>query len=81
MDDLRETIIRTALEHDGQYLLRRRFGRRRFGRRRAYDPPSDLDKEYEVCEALVNEGRARWLDRSGPGISLRPGAATPEDPT
>lgn len=72
--ELRKTIIRTALEYDGQYLLERRF------RRSTYASPSALGKKYEVCAALVNEGRARWLDRSGPGISLHLGAAALEEP-
>lgn len=35
--------------------------------------PTDVDLEYEACERLVQQGKARWLsERFAPGIQLDP---------
>jgi hypothetical protein len=50
---------------DGKFYLRRRLGRRIFG-----EPVSEQDLEWDACEYLVAQGRAVWLDQTGPGIML-----------
>jgi len=63
--ELEAHIMRQAREHDGRYLLRNRY--------RSHSPPSDLDRQYEACERIVDRGNARWIPRSSsmaPGIEI-----------
>lgn len=63
---LRQRIFASAEAHDGKHLLPRRPYRPI-----KYDPPTDLDREYEACDDLVASGHARWMTGNlSPGISL-----------
>jgi hypothetical protein len=65
--DLQKRIYAIAWEHEGRYLLARRFHRLRH---RVSDP-TELDLLYEACGELVNQGFARWMrGQFAPGIKL-----------
>lgn len=68
MGDLRKSTFERAASYGGKLLLPRRIG---LPIRPLIDTPTELDREYEACEALVVSGHARWMQgRPGPGIYL-----------
>lgn len=66
MTDLAKQIFDIATEHNGKYLLHRRYRKTRL-----WEEPTELDKEYAACDELVSEGYAYWLQtQQSPGIML-----------
>jgi hypothetical protein len=69
LEERMEKMRTSAREHEGRYLLRRRFRRPE-----PYDLKSDTDKDWDAAEALVDRGEARWISRYStlhPGIEFR----------
>jgi hypothetical protein len=63
-DERQREIVRIAYEHEGRFLLPRRY--------RKSEPPTELDLQYEACQALVDARYAVWLGgNSAPGIQMR----------
>ncbi|TGT76205.1 MULTISPECIES: hypothetical protein [unclassified Mesorhizobium] len=63
LTDEQTRILECAKLNRDRFLLPQRF--------RPCVPPSELDRQYETCHALVDGGYARWLKGLGaPGIEL-----------
>ena len=68
--DRQRRIVETAKQHDDMYLLARRH--------RASNPPTELDLDYQACDALAASGHAIKLpalqyydELGGPGPGIR----------
>jgi len=60
----KELVAAKARDHDGMYLLRRRYPK-------LTGFKDELDLEYDACQELVFENRARWISgKYAPGIRL-----------
>ena len=61
---LDKEIIDIAKHHNGRYLLPHRYVAAKANK-------TDIDRRYDACQKLVNEGKAKWLTNNfEPGIEL-----------
>lgn len=71
MPNMVERILDEAANHEGRYLLPRRFDKRPVG---TVQNPDKNEQEWEAARSLVENGEARWIDSNHylwPGIELK----------